>query len=426
MSRLSHDIETFMKFQKVNNVENQQMSPFYRNNSSDSRMPKISIFLETVHNITQSIMVGTDPNNIVFRNDIKTFLNIINHNNFKEYLDKLIKMDYSTLSNIQFLINELIMSIIRSPIAYKGFNMNEKMQFQTVPELCANIIHKFTSFSIKTSTKEYRFHSEFISICEKEFNRYLDFNNLMDENNVYNSDNYKGFMTMFGLLYARNVITAEICHDCIVKIKNTLFKTANSETKVCIRSNTECSNFHKGYENLLSHIIISLQSRIADVKTAFEHSVSELNIWTVVARKNLDAFVSNKPINKILESGTYDVAQGDIVVKTFKDLEKYVDNIDMVEKSIVKKNYDLYLNQYNKTKEVLKKYANFVENLLVEHQDFFNLNQGLKCIDNKNQLVVCLRQYNLLSHNNYGTQLNNIYDMFEGICIIKGIKYRPN
>ena len=425
MSRLSYNFAKFMQFQAVNNVENPQMSLFY-NSSGDSRMPNISVFSETGDTIINSIIAGIDANNIIFKNNIKTYLNIINYSNFKEYLDKIIKMDYSTLSNIQFLINELIMSIIRSPIAYKGFNLNEKLQLQTVPELCANIILKFTSFTIKTSSKEYVFRTEFMKICEKEFNRYLDNTNLMDENNVYNSDNYKGFMTMFGLLYARNVVTPEICYDCIVKIKNSLFKTANEETTICMRSNTECSNFHKGYENLLSHIIYSLRARITEVKAAYEYAETEIDNWVKPTNKQLDLFVNNKPISKILEPVHYDAKYGDMIITSFKDLEKYTDNIDNIEKIITKQNYELYLNQSNRAKDVLKKNIGFVENLLIEHQDFINLNQKYRCLDNKNQLVVCLRQYNLLSHNNYGTQLNSLYDMFEGICIIKGIKYRSN
>jgi len=236
----------------------------------------------------------------------------------------------------------------------------------------------------------------------------MDVNKSMDENNVYNSDNYKGFMTLMGMLYMRDVIPIKICIECINTIKNTIFKTVvGAETNISMRTNTECSNFHKGYEHLLTHILFTLNNKITVLMQQYNTKDEIIRDWKNLGKvdKLLDGYVKGKKVSEILNNSN------ETILTNFIELKKYVDNIAEVKKEIVDKQLEVLNGEFDKLQNVINQYGETLDTLLQNHQEFMTLNSKFKCVDSKHQLVVCLKQYNIMSHNNNGLILNNMFNL---------------
>jgi hypothetical protein len=296
MERLRYRFEDFMKYKNVNDEMIQQLIPYI-----DKEQNPIQITLEhykmEMENIISSIIRGDNPNDVILRNQIKFYINTINKNNFNEYVIKIKQINFSSLHNIDFLIMEIIFCVIRCSIAFKGFDIKER-QHSTIPEICADLSKELASCKIKINTEgkeqEIDFHMEFLKMCQIFFTQFMDNDKLMDEHNSQNSDNYKGFMTFLGLLYENNVISNGIIIKCIDTIIDTIFKNTDG---ICLRSQTECGNFYKGYEFLCRLIIEHLKKNQLNEKNKLfvndlikkHHEISEIN-------KNIKAIDIKKQI----------------------------------------------------------------------------------------------------------------------------------
>lgn len=367
----SYPFDEFIKYRNVNNMMPQKLVPYCVDHHI-SHNSNVDSFTNEMASVISSITAGNDPNAIVFKNLVKTYINKIHKENYQEYLQKLQALDLTTSENLRYLGSELLMCALRCPLSVNGFATHDK-SVSSIPEICVDVIKYFTSNQI--------FHSEIIKTCQQYFYEFVSINKSLDENNENTSDNYKGFMTVMGLLYSRGVINIKVVIDCIGKIKRTIFcsdcsqpsavhddshtcyKTNISEkitSKICYhdcnkcdissptnvlttrRNHVECINLHKGYEYLMTQVIASLEVRINDLIVKFKSAETE-------------------------DSKTQ-------LMNTFDKVCEYLDMI------------------------------------LTGHQEFMTLNQQYKTL-NKNQLVMPFKPYIVLTHNGLGESLNKLYDL---------------
>jgi len=95
---LSYQYDEFMKYQLLNNKLPQHLVA-YCVQEANNNIPDISSFDEQLNEIVSSITKGDNPNNIVFKNYVKYFVNMINQTNYADYLQKLKQLDFTLKEN---------------------------------------------------------------------------------------------------------------------------------------------------------------------------------------------------------------------------------------------------------------------------------------------------------------------------------------
>ena len=304
MSRSSYKFDDFQKYQLVNNTMPECLVQYC--NSENNNYINISNFETQLVETIDSITKGDNPNDMIFKNFVKHYVNMISQTNYQDYLQKLKNLNFTTDENVHFLASELIICAVRCPISVKGFSFDEDPKFKSVPEICADVSKQFSSFVIKNEDKEISFHQELNNICFQYFTDFVDLNKSLDENNENTSDNYKGFMTFLGLLYSRAVVNIKVIIYCLDVVKRSIFcsectdndhlgnlvehnckkqhmkmmgtlKQSNTNKNldkiICYhdcdkceqkelrtyRKHIECLNLYKGYEHLINHVIHTLE-----------------------------------------------------------------------------------------------------------------------------------------------------------------------
>lgn len=311
--KLSYQFDEFMKYQSLNNVLPQQLVSYCVQDvvGSSYNMPNIAMFTDQLNTIIASITKGDNPNDVVFKNFVKFYINTIHQGNYDDFLEKLKSLEYTTNENIHFLSSELIICAMRCPMSVKGFTIQENSNIKSIPEICADIAQYFSTHIVKSDTCPVGFNDEMLKLCKTYFMDFVDLHKSMDENNENTSDNYKGFMTFMGLLYSKGFINIKIVIDCLDSIRKTIFCAESADTSftenhncpvigsklsgygknitskimntVCyhdcnesiepsedylqttIRKQIECINLYKGYEHLLTHVIQSLDVKLDNV-----------------------------------------------------------------------------------------------------------------------------------------------------------------
>lgn len=264
---LSYNYDTFMKYQEINNKMPLSLVQYC---SSDleyktQKSPDISIFNEQMNTIINTISKGDNPNDIVLKNTIKSYINIINQNNYDEYIDKLKSLNFKTKDDVSYLIMQIILCSIDYPICIKGFNVNEmnKSTIKTIPEIFADVLKYFHTNNIKLDDgTEVNFSIELNNCCRTLFNNLININKSLDENNENFVNNYKGLCSFFGLLYSHDIFGLHIINSCMINIGKSMFVIENDNNKLIKRKQIECTNLHKGYEFLLNHVIPHLDTKI--------------------------------------------------------------------------------------------------------------------------------------------------------------------
>jgi hypothetical protein len=255
--RTSYKLNDFINYQKTNDLMIPELVP-YLSHQNNSRTELISFNLQ-LENIINSITKGDNPNEIIFRNIIKVYINTLNQNNYDDYIQKIKKIDYSSKTCVHYLVSELIICCWNCSIAYKGFNLETELKNDTTPELCANVCKQISSYVATIDGNEISFHNELLFVCQRYFVKFMKDENKLDEHNPQNVDNYKGFMTLMGLLFERDVIPYKIILICLTNIKNNIFRSGkespDGKYKICKHDTIEISNLYKGYEFLVNHII---------------------------------------------------------------------------------------------------------------------------------------------------------------------------
>jgi hypothetical protein len=168
VERNSYKYEELMKYQEINNVLPAHLAPYCVSECANT-LPQIKTYEEQLIEIINSITKGDNPNDIIFRNMVKFYINAVNQNNYQDYLQKLKNLDYSSKSNIHFLATELLRCSLSCPISYKGFNLQEESKHKYVPEVCADIAKQFSSFIVRIHDVDVSFHNEMLLIF------YLDY-----------------------------------------------------------------------------------------------------------------------------------------------------------------------------------------------------------------------------------------------------------
>lgn len=459
--RCSYKLADFMKYRDVNNIMPKNLLSYCIKQQSHTitnhdgttaygygnNIPDISTFLDSVNDTINIITQGDNPNDVMFRNNVKTYINALSDANYDEYVKKFSQMVYSSKANIHFLTIELISCAIRCPISYKGFNLQEEKNHKTVPEVCADLTKFISTLPIVIDGVELNLRSEILLICHQYFVNFMNPKKLMDENNAHNADNYKGFMTLMGLLYARNLTPSTVLLDCIKTIKNCMFisKGECNGKNISSRNNVECSNLYKGYEHLINHIVHTLQKKLPDMMNTLKTEQVFLDkIGKSLTAPNLsmnkfiqsnemlvDDLVLNKTLSDIIgdacDISMFSDNDLDRIFYNFQEFYNYLQlntsptNLQKISSEL----FNIKQNQLKQSCELIKanviKLGNMLESIIGHHQDFVSLNSKFVTFDTKNQLHTPLRQYALIVHDNIGANLNKLLETIGTIY-----KYSPD
>lgn len=455
METTQYAYDEFMKYKDINAVI---PSILYKNvGLGKPNDINIDIYCGILNDIITSIKQGNDPNEIVLKNNIKHLINIINQLNYDETLEKIKKIDFSSVKIIRFFISELIICAMRYQISIKGYDF-EDMTHVTIPEICSDLQKYFITYIVPTDTNPNNFHMELLNVCQQYFLEFLNLNKSIDENNADTSDNYKGFMTVLGLLFERNVISIKIAGNCIEQIIKNIFcintklekkyeehdcyecskkmygYTITSKSKIeqiCFydceylediddkddlvvkRTQTECLNLYKGYEHLIGHILHYYEKKVDEIKNSIEHFLTLLN-KNVKLTKSYELKQDSQPIIDYIVCKTIDevipgfydktiIVKFDNYIKLFDDRKEALNMIG-----------NILVNDTNTINEQIKlmninmmKIENVMKSVIDFHTIILNNNKIFKAV-NKKQLVEPLKKHVMITHKNIGTQINKL------------------
>lgn len=429
--RCSYKLTEFMKYKECNNFMPQHLIPYcieeYGNSSID-----INTFCDQLNNIINITTRGDNPNDVTLRNTIKVFINTLSQMNYTECVSKLEKMNYLSLSNVHFLITELLLCSIRCPISVKGFNLHEMSSQKQVPEVCADVAKYLANSPIKLNDTEIiNFRAEFLSICHQYFMSFMDPSRLMDEHNVTNGDNYKGFMTFMGLLYARSLTQNSAVIKYIKYIKSTMFtsKGVVNGKNVCTRNNVECSTLYKGYEHLINHVIHALQENLPTMLTLLRdkqqnyekvtkliNEIKNNNKYFNLVGTLLDKLIAGTSVENLFPE-KFPENMKDIKFDKFSDFYDFLamnTNTEEMHSTILglceieSKNLS---NAIESLQSSFNRLCELIESIIKIHQEFIISNTKFITFDSKNQPSVPMRNYNIIVHNNIGNSLNKLLDI---------------
>jgi hypothetical protein len=325
---LRYQLPEFLKYKDLNKTMPQDIVPYCYNNRSFQE-PNLSPYTDTVKSIVLAITNGDNTNDTVFKNNVKFYINTINKKNYNDFLSKLSNLDYSTRENVHFLAHELIVCAMRCPIAIKGNKSQYSEQeadkgrstiSKPLSEICSDMIKHFSTTLTKESNNNISFQEELLKLCRQFFMDFVNISKSMDEHNENTADNYKGFMTLLGNIFMNGLLPTKHIIDCIDSIKRTIFNSriqlkteqmtpqlikqhekmfgsekpldkdsseqlSNNELYysivyfdtnipalsndpnryMCYRNLIECTNYYKGYNNLINSVVFYLHGKIKDL-----------------------------------------------------------------------------------------------------------------------------------------------------------------
>ncbi len=430
---LSYQIDNFLKYKDRNTSMPQDILPYCYNNKEFNR-PNILQYIDHMKLIFDNVSKGINTNDVIFKNDVKYLVNTINKKNYGDALNKLKSLNLSLRENIQFLAHELIVCSMRCPIGIKGIHKEKTTKSKSLSEVLSDVIRYFCNNVTKENNNGIGFHDELLKLCRRFFMDFISLTKSMDQNNENTSDNYKGFMTVLGLMYENNLIPHKIVFDCVDSIKRTIFcskgntkteqiannltehhekmfgykknfdnelfdyivyfdtdeefvKNDNEKDKyVCYRNTTECTNFYKGYENFAQHYVSSFSHKINDF-------TKNLKFYSLIL-SNLDNKVHDIINSYILEN------------ELDSSPEKYEENIEFL-----KNKYRDYLE--NLKSQIIKQMG-FLENFTKAHDEISKLNEIYK-IANKDQFSAPLKAHIMILHNEISQNLHKSYEMIKNL-----------
>jgi hypothetical protein len=313
---------------------------------------------------------------------------------------------------------------MRCPIAVKGIHKDKIGKLKAISEIIGDVIKYFCSTLTKENNDGLSFHDEFLKMCRKFFMDFVNITKSMDQNNENTSDNYRGFMSLLGLLFENNLLPHKIIFECIDSIKRSIFCSKNiskthqitnkitehhekmfgydksfdnelydtliyfdsdveQKNNFCYRNITECTNYYKGYENFCGHYV-----------NFFKYKVDEFN--KLLQQEETIKKIINDDKNKDFE-------------KTFeyylKELNLNSEDESKEEKisAILKKINDNIEN----TQSNILKYIGYLEQFLNIHNEFDTLNNIFK-ISNKDTNCNPLKQHIMINHNETTSELHKI------------------
>jgi len=293
---LSYRLSDFLKYKDDYTDAPQNLIPYFYNGKRFEN-PSIRPYIDQLEAVNALSSGDSEEKSKLFIRTIKFCLNTMNKKNYDKCTEQLGSLDYSNEANVSILVHELILCGMRCPMAVKGLQ-NIRDGDSPVCILCADMINHLAK--IKQGIL-----AGILGACKKFLMDFVNLSNAMDENNENTVDNYKGFMTLVGLIYTRGVIPGCIVLEFVDLVKRTIFNskqdnTSNeikSQTKVhhelmfgykkaystdlydnivyydtvlpndssednrllCYRKPIECTNFYKGYEYLMNGVAVGLK-----------------------------------------------------------------------------------------------------------------------------------------------------------------------
>jgi hypothetical protein len=402
---LSYQYDEFVKYKQINNILPQHLVPFCSHETSKDVYPDISVFGETLNNIISSITMGADPNNSILKNRIKIYVGMVHQGNYEEYLLKLQEQSYFSKENIHFLLTELIICAASFPISIKGFQEDPK--HKSVPEVCADILKQFIKRVETIDDKQYSFHNELMKLCQQFFSDFVDLNKSLDENNLHTAEGYFGFMTVMGLLYARNIIGNRVVTDCLETIKRSIFCSSNLPKQLtshnCEENCSKLMGYKKNIDNKLSKCICFFDCEISPPS---EENLLETH------RKSIECSNLYKGYEHLLSHVISSLGKIEEAITNLKSAQMQLENAKQSAE-----NYTELKTNYENANNAIIKYGDFVNTLIKIHQQMIDLNKYYRSL-NKTQLIAPFKTPILLTHNNMGGKLNKIRDML--------LPYYPN
>lgn len=454
METTQYTFDDFMKYKDINAVI---PNILYKNiGSGKPNAINIDIYNEILSDIITSIKHGNDPNEIILKNNIKHLINVINQINYDETLEKLQKINFSSIKIIRFFISELIICGMRYQISIKGYDFEETTH-KTIPEICADLQKHFMTFIVPTETNPNNFHMEILNTCQQYFLEFLNLNKSIDENNADTSDNYKGFMSVLGLLFERNVISIKIvgncieqiirnifcmntklekkyeehdCYECSKKMFGYIITSKSKIEQICFydceyldkfedddlvikRTQTECINLYKGYEHLLNHVLHYYEKKVDEIKNGIEQNILLLNKNVKLTKSHelkqdsqpIIDYIIGKRISEImpeLDNNTV-IVKFDDYVALFNKREDALNGI----KTILLNDKKMFDEQIKMLNVNLMKIENIMKSIIDYHTIILKNNKIFKAV-NKKQLVEPLKKHIMITHKNIGTQINKL------------------
>jgi len=255
-----------MKYKKCNDVMINEISKYCV--SRNDKSVNCDVFTKEMNSIIGSVTKGENPNNVITRNMIKFYVNSLTLDNFDDNINKIKKLDFTVVKNIECLFDDIIADVISCPIAYNGLIMEE--EGKSMPEIYAEMVEKIIHFSVTIDDHVVKFYEKFLIKCQDFFNKFVNVDVILDNDNIQSVDNYKGLMTFFGLLYKLDVIPLKVIIICCDIIKNNIKS----------RKGIEKNNLYYGYEFLMSSVIKVLNSKkinVLELKKIYDEIKNEIS-----------------------------------------------------------------------------------------------------------------------------------------------------
>lgn len=237
----------------------------YKRNQSQYEQQLINAMVD----IAKSLNTGVNPNDMAIMNIIRGTLNKLTQNNYPEILAQLKLVKYNSQQHFLMLANELIVKAMNDIIAIKGLETNKNQM--TPSEIYVNILLEFSNYFIegekdtKNEKKEiHKFKNIVAILCQKYFKDFTDSKLKMDQNNQHRVNNYKGYMNLLGLLFAKKCFKQEIIFKCLTKVCSIIVDGG--------LVSEECDNYFTGFERLSSQVLGKFEKMIdrpideADIK----------------------------------------------------------------------------------------------------------------------------------------------------------------
>lgn len=379
-----------MSYADVNGAVSKSMESYMVQNAC-ANLPKIS-FLPELKTIVTDISKGVNPNRVVFRNNIKMLINKLNTETLKETLAKLEQLDFQPAENVKLLVLELVNASARCPAAVKGFTFSPK--YKSTPELCVEVLKHFSSLISKSDNFETGFHEETMRLCQHSFADYIDAEQSIDENNENTSDNYKGFMTLMGLLYNSGLISIKVVIDCMDVVRRAIFcsrfqHVTKPEKSICFAHADKHTGVKKTSDTLQLRKTLcfhdcteQIQATESDQRTASRTQTECMNLYN--GYNNMLQIVLT-----CLEDKTSEL------VATYLERVKNNDGSDELVKQVAT------------SESSLNKLCDYLNSIVQIHQSFISLNKEYKA-KHKETLQAPLRAHALIINNATGDKLNSI------------------
>jgi len=316
-TEMKYQLHDILQYQDKNRTMPPNLIPYCYNTNRQFLPASIALYHDIMSELVSQYINGDTLSDTEFKKNIKKCINTINNENYRKTIDTLMTLNYTSKENIQFVVHELIVCAIRCPIGVKGNRDHDDTDgTRSLSELCGNLA-KYLSCNITVTSHKISFQEELLKMCYKFFFDFINLSKSMNENNETTADNYKGFMTFMGYIYRDGLIVTDIIIECIEYIQRTIFnsmieykteKISNQITQyhekmfgfkktfdeklynsiiyydthteclgnrahditdieryTCYRNLTECTNYYKGYDNLMHYVIIGLRNKFTNL-----------------------------------------------------------------------------------------------------------------------------------------------------------------